>query len=128
MTNESDAFREEGPTVGKSVFEYNYYGPGLLVDAEGYFNQLHLQRRIPLESHQVWKMKSAKLLHQSGNTDSDFFCNMERRLDDPKARVPMKVGQEMVWINGYKVFELKASPGLDRYSDERRLIEILDRA
>ena len=53
---------------------------------------------------------------------------MERSLTDEKAQLQMKVGDELTWVNGYKVFELKTSEGLDRFSDERRMMKILETA
>ena len=87
MTNESDAFDENGPDIGESLYVYNYYGPGLIRDSEGYFNEQLVKYRTPSNKHQVWKVAHANLIHRSGNTDSDFFCSMERDLSDPQARI-----------------------------------------
>ena len=53
---------------------------------------------------------------------------MQRDLNDPDALLKMKVGQELTWVNGYKVFELKTSEGLDRFSDDRTTLTIMDSA
>ena len=40
----------------------------------------------------------------------------------------MKVGEVLQWTYGYKVFELKTSEGLDRFSDNKTTMKILDSA
>ena len=49
VSNVADAFDEDGPDEGNSLFFYNYYGSNLLVDSEGLYNELNLDDRIPLE-------------------------------------------------------------------------------
>ena len=53
---------------------------------------------------------------------------MERDFVDSKSQIQLKVGLELTWIWGYKVFELKNSEGLDRFSYERRTLTVLDSA
>ena len=42
---------------------------------------------------------------------------MKRDFDDPASQISLKIGQGLDWIHGYKVFELKLSAGLDRWTD-----------
>ena len=128
VSNEADAFKAAGPTKGNSLFVYNYYGPNLIHDEGGLFNKVNLDDRVPEDEHQVWRYTSAELEHKSGNTDSWFSCTMTRSFTDKDAHIRLKVGQELTWIWGYKVFELKTSEGLDRYSIEHRTMKILDSA
>ena len=51
VSNEADAFHPDGPTIGKSVFAFNYYGDKLLVDEEGLFNEINIPERIPTNEH-----------------------------------------------------------------------------
>ena len=92
VSNEADAFGESGPTPGKSVFVYNYYGPELLKDSEGLFNKLNMAERVPASDPQVWTLDSAKLIHKSGNTDSSFKCALRRDFLDENSKIQLKVG------------------------------------
>ena len=92
VSNEADAFGESAPTLGKSVFVYNYYGSGLLKDSEGLFNKLNVAERVPASEPQVWTLDSAKLIHKSGNTDSSFKCAMRRDFLDETSKIQLKVG------------------------------------
>ena len=92
VSNEADAFGESAPTLGKSVFVYNYYGSGLLKDSEGLFNKLNVAERVPASEPQVWTLDSAKLIHKSGNTDSSFKCAMRRDFLDEASKIQLKVG------------------------------------
>mgnify|MGYP001626545861 CR=1 FL=1 len=129
VSNQADAFSEEGPTEGVSLFTYNYYGKKLMLGETGLFNAVNVkERRDKEKKHQVWTLDSASLLQEAGGTDSNFICAMSRDLNDPDALLKMKVGQKLTWVNGYKVFELKTSEGLDRFSDDRTTLTILDSA
>ena len=50
VSNEADAlmkaFSGDGPTVGKSVFVYNYYGTKMLTDEPGLYNEVNISERI----------------------------------------------------------------------------------
>ena len=84
LSNVADAFDADGPTVGNSLFFYNYYGSNLLVDSEGLFNELNLDDRIPLEdiNDQVWRpvmnLEKTNLVRKSGGTDAYFLCTAQR--------------------------------------------------
>ena len=45
VSNEADAFAASGPTIGKSLFYFNYYGSKLFVDEDGLFNKVNLAER-----------------------------------------------------------------------------------
>ena len=92
LSNEGDAFSEEGPTDGKSVFWHNYRGLKLLKDEGGFFDEVNLAERVPKTEPQVWTLHKADLVHFSGNTDSYFICHMQRSFDDPASLIQMKVG------------------------------------
>ena len=40
------AFSGDGPTIGKSVFVYNYYGTKMLTDEPGLYNEVNISERI----------------------------------------------------------------------------------
>ena len=112
ISNEADGLKDQGgPTVGKSVFAFNYNGVKILRDEPGLFNEINIAERVPEDEHQVWRLvKDETLLeHKSGNTDSWFSCSMERDFVDSKSQIQLKVGLELTWVWGYKVFELKNS-------------------
>ena len=128
LSNEGDAFSEEGPTDGKSVFWKNYRGTNLLKDEGGLFDEVNFVEWIPKSEPQVWQLQKADLVQVSGNTDSNYFCHMRRAFEDPASLIQMKVGQQLVWIHGYKVFELRSSEGLDRFTDSREVMLLTDGA
>ena len=47
VSNEADAFQAAGPTKGKSLFVFNYYGANKILDANGLFNEVNMEDRIP---------------------------------------------------------------------------------
>ena len=126
LSNEADGLIEFGPNEGKSLTTANYFGQNLFIDEGGFYNSVNLKDLRPNDGHQIWHLHDAELIHKAGNTDSDFICSMERDFVDEKATMQLRIGQELVWINGYKVFELKSSEGLDRFYDHRTTMTILD--
>ena len=91
VSNAADAFKKDGPDEGNSLFFYNYYGPSLLVDAEGLYNELNRDDRILLEDHQVWrpekKIEMTNLVRKSGGTDASFICTAERDFKDASSHL-----------------------------------------
>ena len=51
VTNEADAFKEGGPTIGASTEFNNYYGNRLLMEEEGFYNTINLAERVPTDQH-----------------------------------------------------------------------------
>ena len=49
IINQADAFDDNGPDQGVSLFFYNYYGKQRLVDVDGLATELNLEERVPLE-------------------------------------------------------------------------------
>ena len=47
LSNAWDAFDENGPEEGDSLFFFNYYGKNLIQDAEGLHNELNTEEIIP---------------------------------------------------------------------------------
>ena len=100
VANVADAFDQNGPDEGNSLFFYNYYGKNRLVDSEGLYNELNLEDRIPLLDDQVWRndVKNTKLIRKSGGTDAFFICTAIRKFNEPASHIQFKVGAEIDWI------------------------------
>ena len=63
VSNQADAFSEDGPTEGESLYTTNYYGQKLLVSEGGLFNSVNVkERRDKGKKHQVWTLDYAALL------------------------------------------------------------------
>lgn len=91
--NESSALAGAGgPTEGKDMFSYNYYGSNLFVETTGLFNEINKEDRISKTKPQIWKVTSSLLKHKSGGTDAAFICRIERKFDDKDSRIEIKVG------------------------------------
>ena len=118
IANVADAFDEDGPQLGDSLFFYNYYGKNLLQDDMSLHNELNDEEKVLPPEPQVWNyiQKYTDLEQKSGNTDAKFMCRVKRNFDDPNSKIQLKVGDTLDWYWGYKVYALRCCEDLDRFT------------